>query len=96
MPELDEALFAVPGVVDFTVVTSRDPSSLAITAWSLWPARHGVESAVREALDRVPAVCAARRAGALSVTVSTASVGERLSRGPEKRTIAEAQLTVRQ
>jgi phenylacetate-coenzyme A ligase PaaK-like adenylate-forming protein len=96
MPELDEALFAVPGVVDFTVVASRDPSSLAITAWSLRPARHGVEGAVHEALDRVPAICAARRVGALSVTVSTARVGERLSRGPEKRTIAEAQATVSQ
>jgi acyl-coenzyme A synthetase/AMP-(fatty) acid ligase len=95
MPELDEALFAVPGVVDFTVVASRDPSSLAITAWSLRPARHGVEGAVREALDRVQAICAARRAGALSVTVSTACVGERLPRGPEKRTIAEGQATVR-
>jgi phenylacetate-coenzyme A ligase PaaK-like adenylate-forming protein len=96
MPELDEALFAVPGVVDFTVVASRDPSSLAITAWSLRPARHGVEGAVHEALDRVPAICAARRVGALSVTVSTACVGERLSRGPEKRTIAEAQAMVSQ
>ena len=95
MPELDEALFAVPGVVDFAVVASRDPSSLAITMWSLRPARHGVEGAVHEALDQVPAICAARRAGTLSVTVSTACVGERLPRGPEKRTIAEGQATVR-
>ena len=91
MPELDEALFEVPGVVDFTAAVSRarHPARLAITTWSVGRADHAVERAVREALHRVPAICSARRAGSLSVTVTAASVGERLSRGPEKRTISE-------
>ncbi|HTP25278.1 MAG TPA: AMP-binding protein [Anaeromyxobacteraceae bacterium] len=91
MPALDEALFAIPGLVDFAAeARSRStPAVLAITAWSFVPDCPAVVRSVFEALERVPAVSSARASGALELTVTAAVVGEHLPRGPEKRVISE-------
>jgi phenylacetate-coenzyme A ligase PaaK-like adenylate-forming protein len=87
---LDEALFEVPVLVDFTAAVTRHEGAtrLDIRAWSVRQDHRALAPAVLEALEAVPALRAARSAGALAINVDTVFAGGRLPRGPEKRTIA--------
>jgi phenylacetate-CoA ligase len=89
---LDEALFQVPALIDFTATAGRSgrATALGVRAWSVRPDHRAMEREVAEALDAVPAIHAARSAGDLSLTVESAFAAGRLPRGAEKRAIAEA------
>ena len=89
---LDEALFQVPALIDFTATAgpSGRATVLGVRAWSARHDDRAMEREVVEALDAVPAIRAARSAGDLSLTVECAFAAGRLPRGAEKRAIAEA------
>jgi phenylacetate-coenzyme A ligase PaaK-like adenylate-forming protein len=88
---LDEALFEVPALVDFTATARRSEraTQVDIRAWSVRQDQRATEQAVAGALDAVPAIRAARSAGELSLAVDCAFAAGRLPRGPEKRAITE-------
>jgi hypothetical protein len=89
LPELDEVLFQVPGLADFTaqVSAASRPARLAVTALSARPDHGRLARPVKDALDRLSRLSRARLAGALSIDVATGALGERLAHGPAKRTI---------
>lgn len=92
--ELDEALFALPGVADFsaTLFPAHDasPTSAATLAVELAAAAPTVDSVrletqAREALLTLPAVAAASRAGALRASVSVSAQVGLLPRSGKRR-----------
>jgi len=88
---LDEALFDVPGVIDFTASVTRDrhPTTLTLTVHSVRREDEALVRATYDALDRVPAILSACRAGVLTVNVAALRVEGRLPIRPGKRTLAE-------
>jgi len=89
LPELDEVLFQVPGLADFTaqVSAASRPARLAVTALSARPDHGRLARPVKDALDRLSRLSRARLACALAIDVATGALGERLAHGPAKRTI---------
>ena len=88
-PALDDSLFKVPGLVDYTAALARSerPTRLEITAFTFRDDEATLKHTVEERLESVPATGAAMRAGALKLRVTTHRLGDRLLRGPEKRTL---------
>ncbi|MEN6439598.1 MAG: DVU_1553 family AMP-dependent CoA ligase [Syntrophobacter sp.] len=69
MADVDEALFAIEGLLDFTAVIGAGGHGdcLQIRVRTSETAAGGVERAVLDALDTIPAVLSARRLGVLDV-----------------------------
>ncbi len=88
---LDEALFAVPGVVDFTAAVTRDghPARLTVTMHSVRREDEALVRAGRDALDRVPVIRSACRAGVLAVNIEALRVDGRLPNRPGKRALVD-------
>jgi phenylacetate-coenzyme A ligase PaaK-like adenylate-forming protein len=91
--DLDEALFAIPGVIDFAALATPGcgcarPTRLSIVLRTL--GERGAPGAERalEALDLIPAVRNARRAGELEVEVVEERSTALLSTGAAKRVLA--------
>ncbi len=91
LPALDEVLFAVPGLVDFTAALSRGRGAarLSVVAYGLGPGERELASAARQALESVPAVQAAAGGGELVLSVAAAALPSRRWTTPRKRTIVE-------
>jgi len=91
LADLDEALFAVPGLIGFTAAVDRFSHAARLTiAASLLPGaagKHG--SGLAAVLDAVPAIRLARQAGALSVAAAVETCRGRLEAGAAKRAIVE-------
>jgi phenylacetate-CoA ligase len=87
--DLDEAIFEVPGVLDFSVMISheqRDVFLLQVTTVEGIGA--GVAARVNAALEAIPAIADARALGCLDVVPSIQPTGYALS-GPPKRSITD-------
>jgi len=71
IPDLDEKVFSVPGVVDYTVSVDniQFATKLQISVWMLGTSNTGAELVLYEALNRVPVIQQAEKAGRLSVAV---------------------------
>lgn len=96
MADLDEALFAVPGVLNFSATVARagrDTLRLEISAVEGWG--HAIAPDVDAALATIPAIARARTHGRLDVVVTVRPTGYILS-GPPKRTIADRRIGVLQ
>jgi phenylacetate-CoA ligase len=87
LPELDEALFALPELVDFSAAVGTGPRpSLRIAACSL-DGDAGLARSALEALRELPALRSAEAAGALAIEVEVARLPERPWPDPRKRTL---------
>ncbi len=96
MADLDEALFAVPGVLNFSATVARagrDTLLLEISAVEGWG--HAIAPDVDAALATIPAIARAHTHGRLDVVVTVRPTGYILS-GPPKRTIADRRVGVLQ
>ncbi|HVO20690.1 MAG TPA: AMP-binding protein [Anaeromyxobacter sp.] len=91
LPELDEALFAVEGLLDFAArVDATGPRpSLSVTAFSLSGDR-SLARAASEALRRLPALGAAEAEGALALEVLAERLPDQTRPDPRKRMLAWA------
>ena len=88
--EIAEAVFAVPGVLDYavTVVTGREQLTLEVAVWSLGsPA--ATETAVFEELGRIGSLRTAREAGRLAVVVRCNVCAGFLPQGSAKRSFGK-------
>lgn len=91
MPDLDEALFAVDKVVDFTaeVDNVQNATQLSISVVVVGQPGETAEPAVIKALDAVPAIKQAREDGKLTVKAGITSCGDMLVPRAAKRAILE-------
>jgi hypothetical protein len=88
LPELDEALFALPELVDYSAAVGGGPRpSLRIAAFSL-DGGPGLSGSALEALRELPALRSAEAAGVLTLEVCGARLPERPWPDPRKRSIA--------
>jgi phenylacetate-CoA ligase len=89
MADLDEALFAVPGVLNFSATVAREGRDILLLDVS-GVEGHGsaVASKVDAALEAIPAIEVARARGQLDVVVTVKPTRYILS-GPPKRTIMD-------
>ncbi len=71
LSDLDEKIFAVDGVIDFTVSVDslQQATQLDVAVWLLGQSNEAAERALWDALYRVPALVQARQAGQLFVSV---------------------------
>jgi phenylacetate-coenzyme A ligase PaaK-like adenylate-forming protein len=100
MAMLDEALFPVPGVIDFeaTIRRGQGPATLTITAQSVYgpdagpvrPPARPLEQALRRALGSINAIDCEHRAGRLAVQIGARHGVSVLQPRAEKRMITEA------
>jgi phenylacetate-CoA ligase len=92
MSDLDEAIFAMPGVIDYTVSVNnaRKATLLNIEAVTVDRPDQIIESALAGALDAVEPICETRRDGKLKVIVKTIQCDGTLSTGTGKRKIMES------
>ncbi len=92
MSDLDETIFAMPGVIDFTasVDNARKATLLNIEAVTIDRPNQVIESALAGALDAVEPICETRRDGKLKVIVKTIQCDGTLSTGAGKRKIMES------
>ena len=92
MSDLDENIFAVPGVVDFTasVDNARKATVLNIRAVTVARPDQVIESVVAGALDAVDSIGKARMEGKLKLAFKAVRCDGTLSIGTGKRTITEA------
>jgi phenylacetate-coenzyme A ligase PaaK-like adenylate-forming protein len=88
LAELDEALFAVAGVVDFTTVVSREAIRDCLRV-EVMVMEGGTVGAIAAALESIPALRAARGAGQLDIVVDVRDAPSTLPR-PAKRTIGQS------
>jgi phenylacetate-CoA ligase len=88
---LDEALFAVTGVIDYSAAidNSGEIKRLLITALTVDRFEDEIARELYAALDTVPAIQLARQAGILAVTVSTERCSGTLTPGATKRAVME-------
>lgn len=93
LSQLDEALFAIDGIIDFSasVDDRRNASKLNLSV-SVAEPQYDYTAAVVSALDRVPAICSGRTNGSLAIAVSVCQIKELLSPQTTKRTIKEAKV----
>lgn len=91
MAMLHEVLFNVPGLIDFDASVGRSDAfaTLTITAQSINGPERPLEPVISEALDRVPAIYWAQRAGSLAINISTRYGVGTLEPRADKRTITE-------
>lgn len=89
--DLDEAVFTVDGVIDFTasVDNARAATELTISALMVDQPEESNERALHAALDTVTAIRMARQAGELTVVVRAVGCGGIIAQGPVKRAIAD-------
>jgi phenylacetate-coenzyme A ligase PaaK-like adenylate-forming protein len=88
MAQLDDALFAVPGVVDFRARVAHAPSAQLLLLCRL--EQVGVETTLvtaQRAVERIPAIAAALRDGTMRVVIAAAP--ERFPFNGAKRVIEE-------
>jgi len=88
--EIAEAVFAVPGVLDYAAnaLPGKERLTLEVAVWSLVsPAV--TQTAVFEELGRIGAVREARDAGRLRVAVRCSVCEETLPSGPAKRSFGK-------
>ncbi len=92
MPELDEGLFEVPGVINFTaqVDNARRATKLIITALMASGSDQAVKRALSKGLNTSPAICEARRSGRLKVVLNTERCEGTLPPPAGKRYITES------
>ena len=85
LPALDELLFELPDLVDFTVAMTRGerPTRLAVVAFTVHREDHELARAVEAALRSMPAIHAMASAGELTISVAAASLAQ--WRGSELR-----------
>lgn len=71
LADLDEKIFAVPGVIDFTVAVDnmRHTTQLNITVWILGECKERINSAILAAVKSLPKLERARLAGSLSISI---------------------------
>ncbi len=88
---LDEVLYAVPGLIAFTAAVDSFARAARLTIAASFAAEPDGERvrAISAALDFVPAVGAARRAGGLSVAITAEKCRGTLALSAAKRIIAE-------
>lgn len=91
LTDLDEAFFSVDKVINFTAAVDNKhlATTLSVTALTVDRPDIVVESAIRQALESVPAIRQARQAGRLTVDVRTAACEGILAPNTAKRVITE-------
>jgi len=73
MAMLDEALFAIPGLIQFrATMRAAGPATLELTVYTAGPQAVFLQRAVHRALDEVPMIRRSVQAGALRVVVEVA------------------------
>jgi phenylacetate-coenzyme A ligase PaaK-like adenylate-forming protein len=89
LPALDEVLFAVPGLADFTATVSRGAGQdrLSIVAYALGRNERELANAVAEALRAAPILRAALGGDRLTLSVASAALPTRRWTAPRKRTM---------
>lgn len=89
--DLDERVFSVPGVLDYTVSVDsvQRATKLNVSIWILGKSNKGTELALYETLDKVPTIQWAGQAGSLSVIVEIICCTNTLLPSPVKRRIME-------
>lgn len=89
--ELDERIFAMEQVIDFTVeVDSLQQASIMIIGVSIvGPPKEGIKGEIWEALYNVPALVQARQGGQLSITIKIISSSDIIFPSSPKRRIME-------
>jgi phenylacetate-coenzyme A ligase PaaK-like adenylate-forming protein len=89
LADLDEAIFAVEGVINFTAAVDNDDGATRLIISAVALDKHDkVEQDVYNALDNVSTIHFARQAGKLTVSVEVELCGDFLVPGAAKRTIA--------
>jgi phenylacetate-CoA ligase len=93
--DLDEALFPVEGLLDFSAVLSRagNRDLLHLEVFVMDPHGDGTGAAVRCALQTLPALRVACEEGKLNLTFDIRANGAACSRGTAKRTIVISRAT---
>ena len=91
MSDLDEKIFAVDGVIDFTVTVDslQQATQLNVSVWLLGQSNEAAERAIWDALYRVPTLVQARQAGQLSVSVKIIYSKDTFFPSASKRRIME-------
>jgi phenylacetate-CoA ligase len=91
MAMLHEVLFSVPGLIDFDASVGRSEAVaiLTITAQSVYGPERPLEHSISKALDCVPAIYWAQRAGSLAINIDTRYGVDALEPRADKRTITE-------
>ncbi len=73
MPDLDEALFGIPGLIDFSAVWGGgERDTLTVTLYGQDPARDGLSARALRALLGIPAIVRAHLAGEIRLKVQVA------------------------
>jgi phenylacetate-CoA ligase len=86
---LDEAIFELPGVLNFTVTVAHEESDVFLLQVTTVEGNGaGVAAQVSAALEAIPAIARARALGHLDVVISVQPTGHALS-GPPKRAITD-------
>ncbi len=95
LADLDEKLFAVPEVIDFTVTVDnmRHATQLKITAWILGESKVRINSEILIALQALPNLEQARLAGSLSISIDIIRDVVIHVPNPAKRKIVELKKT---
>lgn len=89
MADLDEALFAIDGVLNFTATVTGGAREVLLVQVDAAPVAGGrVAQEAAAALDAIPAIQLARSQGRLDVTVTVQPTGYTMS-GPAKKTIVD-------
>ncbi|MGA2402987.1 MAG: DVU_1553 family AMP-dependent CoA ligase [Syntrophobacteraceae bacterium] len=91
MADLDEAIFPVEGVVDFSASLTREkgPDRLRIKAQVTRPDNRRASAEIQEALNTLPVIRSALRGGALTLDVSLLPEGHALTRDSAKRVLLD-------
>ncbi|MDR3561570.1 MAG: AMP-binding protein [Negativicutes bacterium] len=91
LADLDEVLFAVDGVINYTAAVDniRKTTKLTIAVWTVGRPDNCVEYEIYKALDAVPAIGLARQAGMLTAVVKPACCEGLLAPSTAKRVITE-------
>ena len=89
MADLDEPLFGLPGLLDFSAVLTRetDMDRLHIEILAMKAQSDQLAQRVRGAIEALPAVQAAITEGALRVSIDIRREGQFTPGGPGKRRI---------
>lgn len=89
--DLDEALFAIDGVINFTAAVDRlgQATKLAISVLTPGRPEEVAVSSLYDALETVPAIRQGRRTGGLTVTARVCGCSGNLAPDTAKRTIAQ-------
>jgi len=95
LADLDEKLFAVPEVIDFTVAVDnmRHTTQLKITVWILGESKERINSEILIALKALPNLEQARLAGSLSISIDINRDTAIHVPNPAKRKIVELKKT---